>query len=170
MRDDLGETAAVAALAYTAFSLTMAVGRLAGDRAVARAGPVRIVRGGGLLAAVGFGAALVVGATPAAFAGFACLGLGLAVIVPVVFRSAGTTPGVAPGVGLAAVSSTGYLGFVAGPPVIGTLAELLGLPAALGLLTILGLTIAWLAPSTAAGARAGAPAAAERVSAPAACG
>jgi MFS family permease len=149
VHDDLAASGAVAALAYTVFSLTMAVGRLLGDRLVTAFGPVSLVRAGGLLAAGGFGAALVAGSSPAAFAGFAALGAGLSVVVPVVFRAAATTPGLHAGIGLAAVSSTGYFGFVAGPPLIGTLAEALGLPAALALLSVLGLAIAWLARSTA---------------------
>jgi MFS family permease len=125
----------------------MAVGRLVGDRLVERFGPVTLLRWGGLLAAGGFGAGLAAGAVPAALAGFAALGAGLAVVIPVVFRAAGSTPGIAPGMALAAVSSTGYLGFVAGPPMIGSLAEGIGLPSALVLLVALGLVVAALARS-----------------------
>jgi hypothetical protein len=54
----------------------------------------------------------------------------------------------AAGVGLAAVSSTGYLGFLIGPPTIGGLAELTGLPTALGVLVALAAAVALLAPTT----------------------
>jgi hypothetical protein len=68
--------------------------------------------------------------------------------VPIVFRAAGHVPGMSAGVGLAAVSSTGYLGFLVGPPTIGGLAELIGLPAALGVLVALAAAVALLAPTT----------------------
>jgi hypothetical protein len=69
-------------------------------------------------------------------------------VVPIVFRAAGHVPGMSAGVGLAAVSSTGYLGFLVGPPTIGGLAELIGLPAALGVLVVLATAVALLAPTT----------------------
>jgi MFS family permease len=147
VRDELDTSAATAASAFVAFSVTMAIGRLVGDRLVERFGPVALLRGGGLLAAVGFGAGLAAGAVPAALVGFAALGAGLAAVIPVVFRAASATPGIAPGMALAAVSSTGYLGFVAGPPIIGSVAEGIGLPSALVILVALGLVVAALARS-----------------------
>lgn len=79
--------------------------------------------------------------------GFACLGAGMASIVPIVFRAAGQVPEVAAGIGLAAVSSTSYLGFMAGPPMIGSLAELIGLHNALGAIVALGIAVVLLAPT-----------------------
>jgi hypothetical protein len=83
-----------------------------------------------------------------AIAGFACLGAGMSGVVPIVFRAAGHVPGMSAGVGLAAVSSTGYLGFLVGPPTIGGLAELTGLPTALAVLVVLAAAVALLAPTT----------------------
>jgi MFS family permease len=114
------------------------------------AGAVRIVRAGGLVAAAGFGLGLVTARPAAALVGFACLGAGMASIVPIVFRAAGSVPGLTAGIALAAVSSVGYLGFVVGPPIIGGVAEVVGLPAALGALVVLALAVAGLAPTTAA--------------------
>ncbi len=148
MRDSLGSSAAVAALGFTAFSVAMTIARLMGDRLVERVGQTRLVRFGGLVGAGGFGAALLLGTPAAGLVGFACLGIGMASIVPIVFRSAGSAPGISPSVALAAVSSTGYLGFVVGPPVIGGLAGLVGLPTALGLLVVLGAAVAFAARAT----------------------
>jgi MFS family permease len=148
LRDELGTTAAVAAIGFTAFSVTMTLGRIFGDRLVDRFGPEAIVRAGGAIAAIGFGLALVLAAPVAAIAGFACLGAGMSGVVPIVFRAAGHVPGMAAGLGLAAVSSTGYLGFLVGPPTIGGLAELTGLPTALGVLVALAAAVALLAPTT----------------------
>jgi MFS family permease len=148
LRDELGTTAAVAALGFTAFSVTMTLGRFFGDRLVDRFGPEAIVRAGGGLAAVGFGLALLAAAPVPAIVGYACLGAGMSGVVPIVFRASGHVPGMPAGVGLAAVSSTGYLGFLVGPPTIGGLAELVGLPAALAVLVVLGAAVALLAPTT----------------------
>jgi MFS family permease len=150
LADELGTGPALAALGFTAFSVTMTAGRLVGDRLVEAAGAVRVVRAGGLLAAAGFGLALATARPAAALVGFACLGAGMASIVPIVFRAAGSVPGVTAGIALAAVSSVGYLGFVIGPPVIGGVAEVTGLPAALGALVVLALAVIALAPTTAA--------------------
>lgn len=148
LRDELGTTAGVAALGFTAFSVTMTVGRLLGDRLVDRFGPQAIVRSGGAVAAVGFGLGLVIAEPAAVIVGFACLGAGMAGVVPIVFRASGQVPGMAAGVGLAAVSSTGYLGFLVGPPTIGGVAELTGLPTALVVLVVLAAAVVLLAPTT----------------------
>ena len=160
LRDELGTTAAIAALGFTAFSITMTLGRVFGDRLVDRFGPEAIVRAGGGRAAGGFGLALVAAAPVPAVIGFACLGAGMSGVVPIVFRASGHVPGMAPGVGLAAVSTTGYLGFLIGPPTIGGLAELVGLPAALAVVVLLAAIVALLAPTTRY-ARPGAPIARE---------
>lgn len=136
LRDVLATDAAVAALGFAAFSLTMAAGRMTGDAVVARIGPAGVLGAGSALGALTLGAALVAGQPAAALVGFAGVGLGLANVVPVVFSAAGRMPGVAPGVGIAAVSTAGYCGFLAGPPLIGFLAELAGLAVGLGLVAL----------------------------------
>jgi MFS family permease len=148
VEDALSAPAAQGALAYAAFSATMTLGRLAGDRLVAAIGPVPLVRTGGALAALGLAAALLLAAPGAAIAGFALLGAGLSVVIPVIFRSAAATPGGAPGPSLAAVSTLGYLGFLAGPPIVGALAELWSLPVALGTVAACAGACALLAGAT----------------------
>jgi hypothetical protein len=111
----------------------MTVGRLTGDRVVQRFGTAAVLRGSALLAAAGLGFGLLVGEATAAVAGFGCMGLGLANTVPILFGAAGRTPGVPPAQGLAAVTTAGYFGFLAGPPLIGVAADLVSLPLALGL-------------------------------------
>jgi len=146
VRESLGAAAGVASLAFAAFSLTMTAGRLLGDRLTTAWGPVALIRRGGLVSAAGLGAALLIGHPAAAMVGFACLGVGLATMVPVVFRAAAALPGLTPGVGIAAVSTMGYAGFLLGPPVIGGISELTTLPVALGVLVALALLMAALAP------------------------
>jgi len=137
---------ALGAIAYAIFSVGMGVGRLLADGLWARWGASGLVRRSGALAAGGFTAALVIGTAPVALAGFAALGLGLAGVVPTLFRSAADQPGVPTGPALAAVSAIGYLGFLAGPPLIGGLAELTSLHVAMGLLAVAALLVVVLAP------------------------
>jgi predicted MFS family arabinose efflux permease len=162
LRTALGADAGTAAFGFAAFSLAMAAGRLTGDRVVARLGPARTLNAGGLVAAAALAAALVVGHPAAALLGFAGVGLGLANLIPVVFSAAGTAPGVPAGIGIAAVSTAGYCGFLAGPPAIGFVAEFAGLPAGLGLvaatLALMALGSGALNPADAGGV--GAPSAA----------
>jgi MFS family permease len=145
----LGANQGVAALGYVAFSLMMVVGRLVGDRLSIRYGPVTLTRAGGLLSAASLTAALLIGHPIAAIIGFAGMGAGLAAVVPTVFRAAGSHSDVAPGIGLASVSVVGYFGFLVGPPLIGSAAKLVGLPAALGVVALIMAAIGPLASSAA---------------------
>jgi MFS family permease len=140
MRLGVGDTAhvaiAVAATGFAAFSLAMTAGRLAGDRVVGHLGAVRALRVSGGLAATGLGAALLIGGPIAGIVGFGLVGAGIANIIPVLFSSTGHAGGGAAGSALAAVATPGYLGFLAGPPLIGLAAEHLGLRGALGLVCV----------------------------------
>lgn len=128
--DEVGAGEGTAAAGLAAFSLTMGVGRLTGDRLSARFGPAKLARGGASLAALGMGIALLADVPAVAIAGFALGGLGLAALFPLALRAAAER-GDSPGPAVAAVSAMGYLGFIAGPPAIGGLAELVGLRSAL---------------------------------------
>jgi hypothetical protein len=114
---------------------------------------------------VGWGGGVGGGGGGAALVGFACLGAGMSSVIPIVFRAAGHVPGIASSVSLSAVSSIGYLGFVAGPPAIGGIAELVGLPTALAVLVVLAALVALLARGTAPAAEARTDAEAEAVAA-----
>jgi HAD superfamily hydrolase (TIGR01509 family) len=137
-----GAAAAVAALGYTAFSLTMTGSRLVGDRLARRVTPVALVRGGGGLATAGLGLALLVPSAPVGLIGFAAMGAGLGVVVPVLFRAAGTAPGVPASVGVAVVSTIGWLGFLAGPPAIGFASGAANLRAGLVIVVLATATLA----------------------------
>jgi mannitol-1-/sugar-/sorbitol-6-phosphatase len=73
--------------------------------------------------------------------------------VPVLFRAAGSTTGVPAGVGIAAVSTIGWLGFLAGPPAIGLAAGTVGLRGALGIVVVATAMVAVLARSAAVSRR-----------------
>lgn len=147
VRDELAGSAALGAIAYAAFSVAMGGGRLVADRLWARWGSVGLLRRSGALAGVGLAVGLIPGTAPMAILGFAALGLGLAGVVPTLFRAGAGEPGVSTGPALAVVSSFGYLGFLAGPPLIGAVAQLTSLRLACGLLALAGLVVVLLAPS-----------------------
>ncbi|MET8338327.1 MFS transporter [Streptosporangium canum] len=142
LRDALGSSAGFAAAAYAAFSIMMTAGRLVGDRLAARLGPVTLVRGCGLLAASGLGAALLADHPVAAVIGFGCFGAGLSCIVPQVFSAAGRRDPARAGQALARVASLSYVGFLSGPVLIGSVAELVGLPRALVIPVVLAAFVA----------------------------
>jgi MFS family permease len=131
LREGLGATQAAAAAGLAVFSLTMGVGRLAGDRLVAAFGPRAVATTGLLLATAGLGVVAAAEAPIAAVAGFALVGVGLSTVFPLVVSAAARRPDLPPGPAIAAVVSAGYAGFLVGPPTIGLLAELLKLRAAL---------------------------------------
>jgi MFS family permease len=145
LRKVVGTGEGLAAVGYTVFSITMAGARFLGDALSARFGPVTLVRTGGVLATLGILLALAFANVPLTLLGFALVGVGFATVVPTVFSASGNIPGIAPGIGLGSVTTLGYLGFLTGPPIIGLVADLLGLRAALGLVVAASVVVACLA-------------------------
>jgi hypothetical protein len=120
-----------AATGFAGFSLAMAAGRFAGDWVRRRWGAPTLLRVGGLAAAIGMTTALTMPGLVSSVLGFTLFGLGLANMIPILFGAAGRAQGMTPGLGIAAVATTGYAGLLAGPPLIGMTAELVGLRLAL---------------------------------------
>jgi predicted MFS family arabinose efflux permease len=129
--------AAFAALGFAAFSLTMTFGRLIGDFLSSKWSSAVIVRAGGLFAAFGILLAAVTKSPLVAMAGYSVAGFGLANIIPLLFGAAGNIPGIQAGAGIAGVATIGYAGFLAGPPLIGSIAEATSLRVALALVAVL---------------------------------
>jgi predicted MFS family arabinose efflux permease len=128
-------------IGYMIFSVAMTAGRLAGDRAVRRLGEARILVGGGIVTAAGF-ALLLAGPPGIALAGFAAIGLGASNIVPVLFSVAGRQTAMPAPLAIAAVTTTGYAGILAGPAGIGLVSQRIGLPGAFWMLAGLMLLVA----------------------------
>jgi predicted MFS family arabinose efflux permease len=145
LRQELRADAGVAALAYASFSGAMAAARFAGDRVRARMAAVPLLRWSGVLGAAGMALALAVPHPAAALIGFALVGLGFANVVPVLFSAAARVPGVTPAHGIAAVSAVGYLGMMAGPPLIGFIAEASSLTLGLSAVALFALVLAMAA-------------------------
>jgi MFS family permease len=136
LRDVAGAGPGLAAAGFAAFSLTMAVGRLAGDRLARRFGPAGLLRYGGLLAVAGMVAALASGNVWGGVIGLGALGAGLSVTYPTLMGIVARCYSGAPAPALAAVSTMAYLGFLAGPALIGMAAEAMTLRGALMLVAL----------------------------------
>jgi fucose permease len=141
MTQELGTSQALGAVAFAAFAVTMATARFATDSLRVRVGNVTLVRTGSLIAAAGLAAGLLIHEPAAGIAGFALLGLGLAPVVPIAFSAAGDLDPRATGRLVGRVATIGYVGSVAGPIMIGWLAEGTSLRTALGLVVLLALAI-----------------------------
>ncbi|MEV0263824.1 MFS transporter [Streptomyces sp. NPDC050617] len=159
----------VAGTGYAVFALAMMAGRLGGDRAAGRLGPARTVRYGAVLSGCAALTALAAGDPVVAVAAYGVVGLGIAASFPLVVSGAGRYPSgtnraddpyssrSTPGTAVATVTSTGYLAFLAGPPLIGSLASAVSLRAALLVVPALAVTAVCLAPLLGAGPDRGQP-------------
>jgi MFS family permease len=143
LRDNKHTTLAFAGLGFTVYSLAMVSVRLSGNRLLRWQRPERLLPVLAGVATFGLLLGLVTNDTAVLLAGFGCLGLGLALVVPTVFSAAGRVSGVNPGTAIAVVSAFGWTGFVCGPPLIGQIASAWSLRIALGLLPILTALIAF---------------------------
>ncbi len=152
LRDQLETSAGLAAACTTGFTLTMAVARIAGDRVVDRFGAVRTVRASGVVALLG-GLLIVFAGHPAvAMAGFALMGLGIAVVVPLCFAAAGRS-GSNPSLAIAGVATITYTSGLIAPSAIGMLAQATSLVVSFMLVTLLTCGIAGFAGVLRAGDR-----------------
>jgi MFS family permease len=144
LRTQYDGSVGLAAAAFTVFAGALAIGRLFGDRLVARWGRVRVVQGCGAVAAIGSSLAVVAPTAGLSIAGWALFGLGLAPLAPTVLGAAAGVGG-PPAVAIAAVTTVGYLGSFTGPPAVGVLAELVGLTVALGVPVMVSVLLVLLA-------------------------
>ncbi len=136
LRDITHASASTAAACYTAFAATMTIARLTGDLAIRRFGPVRTIRVGGTLATLG-GALVVAADTPyLAIPGFALIGVGIAVVVPLAFAAAGRS-GPNPSQAIAGVATVTYTSGLVAPAVIGAVAQASSLTVSFGVVTAL---------------------------------
>ncbi|MDX3059121.1 MFS transporter [Streptomyces sp. NE06-03E] len=123
LQDVLGSSEQLATVPYNVYMVTTLLGRAVGDLGVRRFGAVAVVRGGSVLAAVGFA---VVAVAPGAWwgmLGFTLLGLGLCVIVPQTFAAAGRMFPGASDVAVARLNVFNYVGFLVGSPLVGALGD-----------------------------------------------
>ena len=142
-RDTFDATPFVSTLPFIFFTLAMVIGRFSGDYLAHRFGASKVIASGGSIAGIGLALGLLVGGIPMLMLAWFLLGIGLSVVIPLMFSAAGTLAStkyqgvIAPSQAIARVSGVSYFGFVIGPPLIGFLAELVELRWALFLLVVL---------------------------------
>jgi MFS family permease len=132
----------LAALGTAMTGVGMATGRFAGDGVIARWGRARTLFWAALVASAGMVLALAGGSVPAALAGYAVFGLGVATIVPIAFTVAGNTSGVTPAWALSRASTMAYAGQLASPAIVGLVAHATGLSWALAIPAMLLVAVA----------------------------
>ncbi len=131
-----------AGLGFAAFSLTMTIGRLLGDRIMQFLGGANVIVLGGLCAASGLALATLVPVWQMALLGYALVGVGCSNIVPVLFTSVGRQSVMPESLAVPAITTLGYAGILVGPAAIGFVAHLLSLSAAFLILAVLLLGVA----------------------------
>lgn len=142
-RDTFGASPFISTIPYIAYSITMVIGRLSCDPLANKYGAETVIRAGGFISGFGLLVGLIVGQVPGVIFGWFCIGLGLSIVMPLIFSAAGNLAHdkfngqIAPSVAVARVSGTAYFGFMIGPPVIGYLSELLSLRWAMFLVVLL---------------------------------
>lgn len=135
LRDVTGGSETVAAASYTAFACTMAIARLSGDAVVRRIGAVGAVRVSGAISATGSVLVVTAPGPEVGIAGFALIGIGIAVVVPLAFAAAGRS-GPAPGQAIAGVATVTYTTGLVAPTIIGVVGEVTSLRVSFALVAI----------------------------------
>lgn len=128
-RETFGASPFISTLPYIVFCTAMIIGRLSGDYLAHRFGASKVIAAGGAIAGTGLSAGLLIGGIPAIMVAWFLLGIGLSVVIPLMFSAAGTialtrySGVIAPSEAVAKVSGVSYFGFVIGPPLIGFIAD-----------------------------------------------
>jgi predicted MFS family arabinose efflux permease len=146
LTDERGATASLAAFGYAVFAVAMAAGRFSGTAVAERLGRDGAVRAGGLVSFAGVLLTVVGPGLVSAYLGAALWALGVCLVFPAAVSAGGEAP-YRPADAIAAVTTIGYGGFLLGPPLIGLLADQVGLGRALLVLLVLAGGIAALAPA-----------------------
>ncbi|MEV0646327.1 MFS transporter [Phytomonospora sp. NPDC050363] len=139
-----GATAALAAFGYTVYMTGSVAVRILGDFAVRRLGPVPTVRIGASVAALGALLVTVASVPAVAIGGFALIGVGTAVIVPLAVAAGGRAAAV-PAHGVAGVMTVTFTGSLVAPGAVGGIADLSSLRVSFGVVTAVGLAMVFLA-------------------------
>jgi MFS family permease len=134
----------IAITGFIAFMSTLTFARFAGDKVVTRYGVKPLMQYSGILIITGFMLSVIFPYLVTAILGFAMVGIGTSCIVPLVYREAGKSKTMINGLGIAAVSTVGYLGFLIVPPLVGFVAQASNLRWSFAIISTLGLVIVWM--------------------------
>jgi MFS family permease len=142
LHSNLGVTLPLAAAGFAGYAIAMAAARFSGDWLARHFSGKNILHGSGLLIAAGLGCTLLSRGWWPAVIGLMLAGIGTANIVPVIWGVAGRDTRMGAGPAISAIATIGYCGFLTGPPVIGSLAMLVGLREAMGIVVLAGIIVA----------------------------
>jgi MFS family permease len=142
LHSNVGVTLPFAAAGYAAYAIAMAAARFSGDWLAQRVSGKNILHGSGLLIAAGLGCTLLSHSWWPAVFGLMLAGTGVANIVPVIWSVAGRDTRMGAGPAISATATIGYCGFLTGPPIIGSLAVMIGLRQAMGVIVLCGIIVA----------------------------
>ncbi len=134
-----------AAAGYAVFSVAMVLARLLGHRAIQRFGAFRTAQISGVTSLAGVLTAVFGFSVIPVLCGYALMGLGFALIMPLAFSKAANDPDQPSGTAIASVATLGYGGLLLGPPIIGFLAEYTSFETSFLLLALLAIAITLLA-------------------------
>ncbi|GAB3133806.1 MFS transporter [Tsukamurella serpentis] len=132
---DLGAGTTVGSTVVVAFSLAMFVSRSVGDWIVPRLGRLRYLVVVAIGSAVGTSVGVLIPGWVAGYVGIVIAGLVLGPVFPLAI-SVATERATGPASATAAVSAIGYTANLAGPPLIGSVSVVIGLPTTISLFGI----------------------------------
>lgn len=144
LHDSRGVSLGLAATAVTAYAGGQTAVRVVGDRLATRYGAPKVFRAGGLVAAVGLGVAVLTAEPAASVAGFAVMGAGMSVLLPLAFSAVGQAQGMSAATAVSRFTTFTYAGVLLGPAAVGWAAELAGLTRTLAALLPVLLAVAVL--------------------------
>ncbi len=142
LHSNLGVTLPLAAAGYAAYAIAMTAARFSGDWLSRRFSEKNILHASGLLIAIGMTCTLLSNSWWPAVFGLVLAGVGIANIVPVIFAMAGHDTRMGSGPAISAVATIGYCALLTGPPIIGSLAVLVGLRRAMIVIVLAGIIVA----------------------------
>ncbi len=142
LHSNLGVTLPLAAASYAAYAIAMTIARFSGDWLTRRFSEKNILHASGLLIAVGMSCTLLSPSWWPAVFGLVLTGAGIANIVPVIWGMAGRDTRMGSGPAISAAATIGYFALLTGPPMIGSLAVLVGLRRAMSVIVIAGIIVA----------------------------
>lgn len=147
LREIAHSSASFSALGFAFFSLAMTIGRFIGDTIIPRFGQKRLLAFGGFLAAAGLLITILFPYPYVVLLGFLVLGFGCSLGAPILYAASMRLPDTTPAAGLATFATLSFIGFMAGPPIVGFIAEGFGLPSGflfvLILLAVSGVVSRW---------------------------
>jgi predicted MFS family arabinose efflux permease len=133
---------ALGVLCYASFALMVTIGRFAGAPVVRALGTAKIIIFGSLLAASGIGLSIITVHWPLALLGYGLCGLGCANISPVLISSLSHQDDMPVHLAVTAATTIGFAGVLAGPAIMGLLANYSSLSIAFAALMLMLLGIA----------------------------